>query len=270
MLARRWMLPLGTTCTTPARSRRMIVRSVMRSTSPPVPSMFATSPTRTWFSRMMKNPLMMSFTSVCAPKPTASPTMPAPVRIGVMSTANSRSTISVAMSDTSTNTVFCSRLPIVRARFARSMTSTDDPSPTVASRRVVTSPTTWTTSHASRRMRPTRRPDCAAQRPSASGLKPTAVWTPARCSAGKMKMPAASRKTTRRTRRTPPRAFSPGGGGSVPAGAAPAAAVAGVLPPARTMRPRSAREATSATRYAAASATTTAMAYTVQGGKPSR
>ena len=30
----------------------------------------------------MKNPLMMSRTSVCAPKPTARPAMPAPVRHG--------------------------------------------------------------------------------------------------------------------------------------------------------------------------------------------
>ena len=44
----------------------------------------------------MKNPLMMSRTSVCAPKPTARPAIPAPVSTGVMLTPNSSSTISTA------------------------------------------------------------------------------------------------------------------------------------------------------------------------------
>ncbi len=40
---------------------------------------------------------MMSRTSVCAPKPTASPAIPAPVSTGAMSMPNSLSAISTAM-----------------------------------------------------------------------------------------------------------------------------------------------------------------------------
>ena len=47
---------------------------------------------------------MMSLTSVCAPKPTARPRMPAPVRIGVMSTSSSRSIMSVAVLQIRTET----------------------------------------------------------------------------------------------------------------------------------------------------------------------
>ena len=62
-----------------------------------MPLIAATSPTRTWFSRIRKKPLMMSRTSVWAPKPTARPTMPAPVSTGAMSSSNSLRIISTAM-----------------------------------------------------------------------------------------------------------------------------------------------------------------------------
>ena len=112
------MLPLGKTWTVPAWSRRTTVRSVIASTSPPVPLMAATSPTRTWFSRIRKKPLMTSLTSVCAPKPTARPTMPAPVRMGVMSRCSSRRIIRSAMPVTTAPSVFWTRVPSVRTRFS--------------------------------------------------------------------------------------------------------------------------------------------------------
>ena len=73
----------------PSPSRSTMVRRLNSSTSPPVPLIAATSPTRTWSSRIRKKPLMMSRTSVCAPKPTARPAMPAPVSTGAMSMWNS-------------------------------------------------------------------------------------------------------------------------------------------------------------------------------------
>lgn len=46
------------------RSRNTVVRRLMASTMPPVPSITATSPTRRWFSNIMKKPEMTSRTSV--------------------------------------------------------------------------------------------------------------------------------------------------------------------------------------------------------------
>ena len=58
------------------------MRRLIASTSPPVPLIATTSPTRTWFSRIRKNPPIRSRTRLCAPKPSATPMMPAPVSAG--------------------------------------------------------------------------------------------------------------------------------------------------------------------------------------------
>jgi hypothetical protein len=86
------------TCTVPEKSRRRMVRIVIASTTPELPLRSMTSPTCTWSSIRMNRPVMTSFTSVCAPKPTASPMTPAPASSGPMSTPISDSTISVTIS----------------------------------------------------------------------------------------------------------------------------------------------------------------------------
>ena len=110
------MLPFGNTCTAPSPSRRTIVRRLISSTLPVTPLMRARSPTRTWSSRMMKNPEMTSRTRFWAPKPTASPAMPAPVRIGTTSIVSSRRSISMATKLTVTVTRLARTPPSVLAR----------------------------------------------------------------------------------------------------------------------------------------------------------
>ena len=89
--------PFGMMWTVPSMSRSTMVRRLICSTDPPMPLTRATSPTRTWSSSSRKKPEITSLTSVCAPKPTASPRMPAPVSTGVMSTSSVRRTISRAV-----------------------------------------------------------------------------------------------------------------------------------------------------------------------------
>ncbi len=71
----------------------------------------------------MKNPLMTSRTTVCAPKPTARPAIPAPVSTGVMFTPNSLRTISTAEPVIATVENLLTSDPSVRARLARSSAS---------------------------------------------------------------------------------------------------------------------------------------------------
>src|SRR5215470_19059174 len=103
MLASVVTVPLGKMCTVPARSRRTMVRKVTVSTSPPTPFTTATSPTRTWSSSTRKKPAITSRTRCCAPKPIASPTMPAPARIGRTSRPSweRQITVTTDQSDTS-------------------------------------------------------------------------------------------------------------------------------------------------------------------------
>ena len=55
------------------------------------------SPTRNASSNRKNTPLTMSFTSVCAPNPTAMPTTPAPATMGAMSTPSADRPISTAV-----------------------------------------------------------------------------------------------------------------------------------------------------------------------------
>ena len=70
--------PLRTYQTIPLESRSRVTRRPTASTVPVVPSPVSTrSPTPYWSSRIRKMPDKKSLTSVCAPKPSATPTMPA-------------------------------------------------------------------------------------------------------------------------------------------------------------------------------------------------
>ena len=49
--------PLGTVCTTPSRSRIVVVRRLKSSTVPVTPATDTTSPRLNWFSSMISDPL---------------------------------------------------------------------------------------------------------------------------------------------------------------------------------------------------------------------
>jgi hypothetical protein len=67
----------------------------------------------------MNMPDRKSRTRFCAPKPTATPTMPAEARIGPRATPNTSSTMIAAIVSTITEIVERSTEPIVRARWVR-------------------------------------------------------------------------------------------------------------------------------------------------------
>jgi hypothetical protein len=85
-----------------------------------VPLTTATSPMRTWFSRIMKKPLMTSRTRFWAPKPTARPTTPALARMGATATPSSLSTISSAITQMTMTMAWRSSRTRVSARLAAS------------------------------------------------------------------------------------------------------------------------------------------------------
>ena len=81
-------------------------------------------------------------------------------------------------------------MPSVRARLARSITSTVVAVPMVASSRATTSPTTWMTSQDSSAMSAMRRPEPVSQSPSRSGVRPTLERMPTIDIAGKIRTAA--------------------------------------------------------------------------------
>ncbi len=74
----RRIVPFGTCHTTPSTSRSRVVRRLTPSTVPLATPASTTSPTPNWSSISMNMPERKSFTSDCAPNPSATPTMPAP------------------------------------------------------------------------------------------------------------------------------------------------------------------------------------------------
>ena len=89
------------------------------------------SPTPYWSSSSMNMPERKSRTRFCAPKPIASPTMPAEARIGASATPNSARIIATATAPTRNELADRSTEPIVRARWARrGETGAAAPSPT--------------------------------------------------------------------------------------------------------------------------------------------
>ena len=139
--------PFGMCQTTPSASRRRVVRRLTPSTVPDATPVSITSPTPYWSSMIMKIPERKSFTSDCAPKPTATPMMLAPMPIAARFTSSVSRTITSAVAQISAATMLRSTAPIVSARSARRMfgtgevSSSDTPvrrrSLSIASRRAV-------------------------------------------------------------------------------------------------------------------------------------
>ncbi len=92
----------------------------MDSTSPPVPLTTTTSPTRTWFSRMKKKPLITSRTRFWAPKPMARPSTPAEARMGATETPSSLRITSKAITQTTISTSWRNSRTRVSARLVAS------------------------------------------------------------------------------------------------------------------------------------------------------
>ena len=109
--------PLGTKNTVPSMARSRVTRNVMSSTVPVAASPRATtSPTPYWSSMRMKRPDRKSFTRLWAPKPMASPAIPAPANSGARSTPSSPSTMNSAMASTTPRTTLAATSPTVSAR----------------------------------------------------------------------------------------------------------------------------------------------------------
>ena len=104
---------------------------------PPTPLIAATSPTRTWSSRIRKKPLMTSRTSVCAPKPTARPSDAGAGQHRRDVQCRTRSAPSAARRRSSAMvTTLLITEPSVSARLARSSASSEVPRLSSCSKRV--------------------------------------------------------------------------------------------------------------------------------------
>ena len=77
MLPTRRISPLRTYQTVPLTSRSRVTRRLTASTVPMASPRSTTSPTPYWSSKIMKMPDRKSLTSAWAPKPSATPMMPA-------------------------------------------------------------------------------------------------------------------------------------------------------------------------------------------------
>ena len=84
MLPTRRISPLRTYQTVPLTSRSRVTRRLTASTVPLASPTSTTSPTPYWSSKIMKMPDRKSLTRLCAPKPSATPRMPALAMIGAM------------------------------------------------------------------------------------------------------------------------------------------------------------------------------------------
>jgi hypothetical protein len=83
------MVPLGMYQMVPLVSRTLVMRSVMSSTVPVATPASMRSPTPYWSSTSMKMPERKSLTRLWAPKPRATPAMPAPAMSGPRATPSS-------------------------------------------------------------------------------------------------------------------------------------------------------------------------------------
>ena len=119
MLPTRMISPLRTYQTVPLTSRSRVTRSVTASTVPVASPTSTTSPMPYWSSKSMKRPDRKSETSDWAPKPSATPTMPAPAMSGPMLTSNSESTMTPAMAKIAKEATERSTWPRVSARCLR-------------------------------------------------------------------------------------------------------------------------------------------------------
>ena len=84
-LPTRLTSPLGTCHTVPSWPRSTVVRRLTRSTGPLATPRSTTSPMPYWSSISMNSPVMQSLTRFWAPKPMATPAIPAPAISGARS-----------------------------------------------------------------------------------------------------------------------------------------------------------------------------------------
>ena len=128
--------PFRTYQTVPLTSRSRLTRSPTASTVPEISPRSTTSPTPYWSSRIMKIPDRKSFTRFCAPKPSATPTIPAPAMKGPSwKPISPRMSISASTPITSEATLRSSE-PTVSARCRRR----SEASPAVSSTRCRSAP----------------------------------------------------------------------------------------------------------------------------------
>ena len=120
MLPMRVIWPFGTLDSAPETSRTSVVRRLMPSTTPTIPSPASiTSPIPYWSSASMNTPARKSETRSCAPKPTASPMIPAPAISGARLIPNTPRIMNTAMVSTITLARLRSSVPRASARVAR-------------------------------------------------------------------------------------------------------------------------------------------------------
>ena len=150
----------------------------------------------------MKKPEITSLTSVCAPKPTARPMMPAPVSSGVMSTSSARSTISSAAMVMTVVRKRLSVLPMVWARLRRSMSDGPPPPTSSSTARATMVVTTRFAVMARSTITPMRSAVVAAHWPRCRPSISTGRSTPTIARAGNTSPIIATTNVTRRTRRT--------------------------------------------------------------------
>ena len=112
----RRISPFGICQRVPRMSRMRVVLNPTDSTVPVASPTSITSPTPYWSSMSMKMPLSRSRTSDCAPKPTATPTIPAPAINGPRLMSNSPRSIMKVTTPTTAEAMLLNRTPRVLAR----------------------------------------------------------------------------------------------------------------------------------------------------------
>ena len=116
LLPTRRISPLGTCHTVPSTSRRRVVRRLTPSTRPEASPTSTMSPTPNWSSTSMKMPERKSFTRLWAPKPSATPAIPAPAMSGPSWTPNSPRTTSTTRVPMTALAMLRRTAPMVSAR----------------------------------------------------------------------------------------------------------------------------------------------------------
>ena len=119
MLPTRRISPLRTYQSVPSSDRTCVTRRPTCSTTPLASPRSTTSPTPYWSSASIEMPARKSFTSVCAPNPSATPTTPAEASRGPTSTCRIPRISTTTRAPTMNVAPEPSAEPIVLARCAR-------------------------------------------------------------------------------------------------------------------------------------------------------
>lgn len=118
-LATRLISPLRTYHSSPLSARSVVTRSPISTTVPLASPASIRSPTPYWSSSSMNMPLSTSVTRLRAPKPIATPRIPALAIRGPSSMLSWESTISAAVPSTRTEAAERSTEPMAAARWMR-------------------------------------------------------------------------------------------------------------------------------------------------------